>query len=100
MKKYLGLTVGIGACSMASHCMAYGVLGSRISEGGVRTWLAVLAVVLFFAGAGMITSVLYLYSSGQLFRKTMGGRGCQRQHRHALQGIADSREGRGAAPAY
>ena len=44
MKKYLGLSVGIGACSMASHCMAYGVLGSRISEGGVRTWLAVLAV--------------------------------------------------------
>lgn len=72
MKKYLGLSVGIGACSMASHCMAYGVLGSRISEGGVRTWLAVLAVVLFFAGAGMITSVLYLYSSGQFFRKTMG----------------------------
>lgn len=72
MKKYLGLSVGIAACSMASHCMAYGVLGSGISEREERIWLAVLAAVLFFAGVGMIVSVLYLFSSGQVFRKSMG----------------------------
>lgn len=72
MKKYLGLSVGIGACTMASHCMAYGVLGSGISERGARLWLGVLAVILFFTGAGMIVSVLYLFSSGQAFRKSMG----------------------------
>lgn len=72
MRKYLGLSVGIGACSMASHCMAYGVLGGKISERSTGILLGILSVILFLAGVGMIVSVLFLFLSRQTFKESLG----------------------------
>lgn len=69
MSKYLGLLAGIGACSMASHCMAYGVLGGKISEKSTGMLLGILSVILFLAGAGMTVSVLFLFSSRHVFKE-------------------------------
>lgn len=71
MSKYLGLLAGIGACSMASHCMAYGVLGGKISEKSTGMLLGILSVILFLAGAGMIVSVLFLFSSRHVFKESL-----------------------------
>lgn len=72
MKRYLGLSVGIGACSMASYCMAYGVLGGKVSGRNTGTLLGILTVILFLAGVGMIMSVTLYHSSRHVFKESLG----------------------------